>query len=98
MRNRIQWDSPLSQTVFCFNYDSIQKHIQVAYLGKMKMFYSLQRTVKLSGTQKYHSYQEMKSWKRRSRGKVSHPFHRVCNDSDLDTLQISLIILNSNTE
>lgn len=40
----------------------------------------------------------MKSWKYGSRCKVSHPFHRVSNDSDLDTCQISLIISNNNME
>lgn len=64
----------------------------------MKIFYSLPMTVKSSGTQKIHLYQEMKSWKYGSQGKVSHPFHRVSNDSDLGRCQISLIISNNNVE
>lgn len=55
-------------------------------------------TVKSSGTQKIHLYQEMKSWKYGSQGKVSHPFHRISNGSDLDTCQISLIISNNYME
>lgn len=55
-------------------------------------------TAKSSGIQKIHLYQEMKSWKYGSRGKVSHPFHRVSNHSDLDRCQISLIISNNNME
>lgn len=62
------------------------------------MFYSPPMAVESFGAQKIHWYQEMKSWKYGSQGKVSHPFHRASNDSDLDTCQISLKISNNNIE